>query len=57
MDREFGSIVPGKYADMILVTGDPTKNIRDIRHVDTVIKGRNFYLPSEMYPAFSIRAK
>ncbi|MGA7416029.1 MAG: amidohydrolase family protein [Bryobacteraceae bacterium] len=28
MEKELGSVAPGKYADMILVNGDPTKNIR-----------------------------
>ena len=54
-DRAFGSITAGKYADMILVNGDPTKKISDIRHVDAVIKNGNVYRPSEMYPAFGIR--
>jgi imidazolonepropionase-like amidohydrolase len=54
-DRDFGSITAGKYADMILVNGDPTKKISDIRHVDAVIKNGNVYRPSEMYPAFGIR--
>lgn len=56
-DHDFGSINPGKYADMILVNGDPTKQISDIRRVDTVIKNGDVYRPSEMYPAFGIRAK
>ena len=56
-DKDFGSIEPGKFADMILVNGDPTKNISDIRHIDTVIKGGNIYKPSELYPAFGIRAE
>jgi len=54
-DHDFGSIAPGKYADMILVNGDPTKDIRNIRHVDTVIKNGHVYHPSEMYPAVGIR--
>jgi imidazolonepropionase-like amidohydrolase len=55
-EQEFGSITAGKYADMILVNGDPTKQISDIRHIDTVIKNGEIYRPSEMYPAFGIRA-
>lgn len=55
MDRDLGSITAGKFADMILVNGDPLKHIGDIRHVDTVIKDGNVYRPSEMYPAFGIR--
>lgn len=54
-DQELGSITPGKYADMILVNGDPTHKISDIRHVETVIKNGEMYRPSEMYPEFGIR--
>ena len=56
-DHDLGSIAPGKYADMILVSGDPTRQISDIRHVDTVIKNGDVYRPSEMYPAFGIRGQ
>ena len=54
-DQDFGSIRAGKYADLVLVNGNPTERISDIRHVDTVIKGGEVYRPSEMYPAFGIR--
>ncbi len=56
-DSEVGSITPGKLADMILVNGDPTANISDIRKIDTVIKGGAVMYPAEMYPAMGIRAK
>jgi len=57
MDHDLGSIALGKYAGMVLVNGDPTKQISDIRRVDIVIKNSDVYRPSEMYPAFGIRAK
>jgi imidazolonepropionase-like amidohydrolase len=56
-DKDLGSIASGKYADMILVEGDPTKNISDIRKVDTVMKGGALFRPAEMYPAFGIQAQ
>ena len=56
-DKDLGSIASGKYADVILVEGDPTKNISDIRKVDTVIKAGALFRPAEMYPAFGIRAQ
>jgi imidazolonepropionase-like amidohydrolase len=56
-DQDFGSISPGKFADMILINGDPTKRISDIRHIDLVIKNGEIYTPAEMYPAFGIRAQ
>jgi imidazolonepropionase-like amidohydrolase len=36
MDNRTGSITPGKTADLILVDGDVSKNLGNLRHVDTV---------------------
>jgi hypothetical protein len=36
MDNRVGSIAPGKTADIILVDGDVSQDIRNLRHVDTV---------------------
>jgi hypothetical protein len=55
MEKDFGSVAPGKYADMILVNGDPTQRISEIRRVDTVIKNGVVYKPAELYPAFGVR--
>ncbi len=57
MDRDLGSIAAGKLADMILVNGDPTRRIGEIRRVDTVIKNGDVYRPAELYTAFGIRAQ
>jgi hypothetical protein len=57
MDRDFGSISPGKFADMILVNGDPAANISDIRHIEIVIKNGAIFRPAELYPEFGIRAQ
>jgi imidazolonepropionase-like amidohydrolase len=35
---EFGSIEPGKRANLVLVDGDPLAEIRDIRKIAYVIK-------------------
>jgi imidazolonepropionase-like amidohydrolase len=35
---EFGSIKPGKFADIIAVTGDPLQNIRLLENVEFVMK-------------------
>ncbi len=57
LDRDFGSVSPGKFADLILVNGDPTANISDIRRIDVVIKNGATFRPSELYPAYGIRAQ
>ena len=38
-----GSIKPGKYADMIAVSGDPLKDVRVLEHVQFVMKDGKVY--------------
>ena len=33
-----GTLAPGKQADLVLIKGDPAKNIEDIENVETVFK-------------------
>jgi imidazolonepropionase-like amidohydrolase len=40
---EIGSIKPGKFADLIAVTGDPLKNIGLLENVEFVMKGGTVY--------------
>ena len=56
-DDELGSIAAGKLADMILVNGDPTTNISDIRKIDSVIKGGVIMYPKELYSTIGIRTQ
>jgi hypothetical protein len=51
---ETGSIEAGKLADLILVDGDPTTNIGDIRKIGLVMKGDAVYYPAEIYPALGV---
>lgn len=50
-----GSIAPGKLADLVLIDGDPTKNIADIRKVALVITQGMRIVPSEVHQALGIR--
>lgn len=50
-----GSIAPGKRADLILVDGDPTADIADIRKVALVLKNGTAYYPSELYEALGVK--
>jgi len=51
---DLGTIEPGKLADLILVDGDPTEDIGDIRRVVTVVKGGTVYDPGAIYRALDI---
>lgn len=49
-----GSINVGKLADLILVDGDPTSNISDIRKVALVMTQGSVISPSQVYQALGV---
>lgn len=49
-----GSIEPGKLADLILVDGDPSVRIADIRNVDLAMKDGVLYDPAALYAAVGV---
>lgn len=53
-DDERGSIAPGKLADLVLVDGDPTTRISDIRRTSLVVKNGLLYHPAELYAAVGV---
>ncbi len=53
-DKDLGSIARGKFADLIIVDGNPTKNISDIRKVDTVIKDGLIFKPAAIHQVLGI---
>jgi len=54
-DKELGSIAPGKLADLIVVDGDPSKNVSDIRKVRVVVKDGVRYQVSELDQAQGVK--
>src|SRR5215212_919295 len=54
-EKDLGTIEPGKLADFILVDGDPTQNISDIRKVVTVVKDGKVYDSRAVYAELGIR--
>ena len=55
LDKEYGSIAPGKAADFFVVPGNPLEDINAIRKVRLVSRGNATYKPSEIYEAFGVR--
>jgi imidazolonepropionase-like amidohydrolase len=49
------SISPGKQTDVILIEGDPTKDVSAVRSVNLVMRGGVVYFPSEIYDAMGIQ--
>jgi adenine deaminase len=52
--NERGSISVGKLADLVLVDGDPTTNIEDVRKVSAVITRGYLVYPSEVHKTMGI---
>ena len=48
-DQELGSVEAGKFADLVLVDGDPSKAISEIRKTRLVIKDGMIFDPGELY--------
>lgn len=42
-DKDYGSIVPGKVADIIIVAGRPAERVADLRNVERVIRAGRVY--------------
>lgn len=50
-----GNISVGKDADLILVEGDPTVNISDVRKVALTMKAGTVYSPAEIYTTLGVK--
>ena len=51
LQNKYGAIKQGRDADFILIDGDPTKNISDIRRIEWVIKNNRLYQPKQLLAA------
>ncbi|HYK02360.1 MAG TPA: amidohydrolase family protein [Thermoanaerobaculia bacterium] len=54
-DGDLGTIEPGKLADFIIVDGDPTQNMSDIRRIVTVVKDGLVFDPNALYGEVGVR--
>ena len=55
LDKDLGSIAPGKLADLVLVDGNPAANISDIRKTALVVKDGVLYNPAELYTELGVK--
>ena len=51
----FGSIQKGKFADLVMIDGNPLRDMQDIRKVDLVVKDGTWYRSREVLEAIAIR--
>ena len=54
-DQNLGSVERGKYADFLLLPGNPLKDLRELHRIAMVVKGGTIYFPSEIHAAFGVK--
>jgi len=54
-DPDFGIVAPGKIADLVLVEGDPTVRISDVRNVRLVVKDGVLFDPAAIDRAIGVK--
>jgi imidazolonepropionase-like amidohydrolase len=56
LDRDSGTIEPGKRADLILLNGDPLADIRDLRKITRVVVNGRLYESAKLWRSVAFRA-
>ncbi|HVG61584.1 MAG TPA: amidohydrolase family protein [Hyalangium sp.] len=54
-DKEYGRVLPGYVADLMLVDGDPTLLIGDLRKVRHVVRGDRLYESAALFRSVGIK--
>ena len=49
LDKELGTVEAGKAADFLVIDGDPLADVRNLRRVETVVKGGRAYDPATLW--------
>jgi hypothetical protein len=55
LDGELGTIARGKRADLMLVPGDPTRDVSVLRKARLVMKDGTVYFPDEIHAAIGVQ--
>jgi imidazolonepropionase-like amidohydrolase len=50
-DKDYGSIAPGKVADIAIVNGKPAEHVSDLKNVEQVIRAGRLYKSAELLTA------
>ena len=54
-DKDYGSIAPGKIADIVIINGKPHERISDVRNVEYVMRAGRTYTPAELRGVLGMR--
>jgi hypothetical protein len=55
LDKKYGSVAPGKVADLAIVDGDPLADIRDVRKVVNTVRAGVAYASHDLFATMSVK--
>ena len=56
-DKDFGSVEPGKAADLLILDANPVDDIRNVRRIHRVIRGGTVHDPAQILSGFKITTR
>jgi imidazolonepropionase-like amidohydrolase len=56
-DKDYGSIAPGKVADVVIINGHPAEHVSELRKIDRVIRAGRVYDPAELRAALGFATR
>ena len=56
-DKDYGSISPGKIADLAIVNGNPAERITNLRHTERVVRAGRLYESKVLYETAGLNPK
>jgi imidazolonepropionase-like amidohydrolase len=56
-DKDYGSISPGKIADLAIVNGNPAERITNLRRTERVVRAGRLYESKVLYEAAGLNPK
>ena len=48
MERDIGTLAPGKFADLVILDADPLANVINLSKIYRVIKDGKVFVPDEL---------
>src|SRR6266542_852944 len=56
MEREIGTLAPGKLADLVILDADPLADVMNLGRIHRVIKGGRIFVPDELIRSIAARS-
>jgi imidazolonepropionase-like amidohydrolase len=56
MEREIGTLAPGRLADLVILDADPLADVMNLSKIQRVIKDGKVYVPDELMRSIAAKS-